>query len=107
MNHLPRVIGPAPSEQAPLEFRERLSRERDRVRKEIELFQTRAAPKRAKAAKAERKKLSAFLKEKGITPEQLREMIQASSKKGSVSLWVGVFLVGIATFVVLFLTYLK
>ena len=82
MDNLPRVIGKAPSELSPLEFRDRLKGERDRVRREIELFQRKNVPKSqvAKAAKAARSALDTVLKEKNITPERLQEMIRAHSQ---------------------------
>ena len=82
MNNLPRVIGKAPSELSPVEFRKRLTRERDRARREIELFQTNIPPKKkAKAAKAIRKELDKLMKAKGLTPEKLQELIRARGKE--------------------------
>lgn len=75
MNNLPRVIGKAPSELPPELFRRLLSQERERVRQEIEFFQRKNIPK-TKAAKAVRSSLSELLEKKGISPEQLQEMIR-------------------------------
>ena len=84
VNNLIRVIGLAPSELPTLDFKERLTKERDRVRREIEIFQRKNIPKSsvAKAAKAARSELDALLKAKGLTPEKLQEMIRKKTHGG-------------------------
>lgn len=84
MKNLIRVIGLAPSELSPLDFKERLTKERDRARREIELFQRKNVPKTsiAKAAKAARSELDTLLKAKGLTPEKLQELIREKTARG-------------------------
>jgi len=85
MKNLIRVIGPAPSELSLEDFKERLEKERDRVRKEIALYQMKHLPsgkKRRVAGKSKVvKEVGDLLQDAGLTPEDLQKMIQEKVKQ--------------------------
>lgn len=77
MDKLRRIIGPAPSEQTPEEFRERLRLERRRVAEALESYRTRAQPSRgAKKPKVPKipEAIQRTLRELGVTLEEYKEI---------------------------------
>lgn len=76
MNSLIRVIGKAPSELLPEEFRTRLLVERQRIIQEIASFKARL-PSSKKAKKAKPKNaIEKALKETGMTIEELKNLLK-------------------------------
>ena len=77
MDKLKRIIGPAPSEQTPEEFREKLRLERRRVAEALESYRTRAQPSRGTRKPKVPKIPEAIqrtLKELGVTLEEYKEL---------------------------------
>uniref|UniRef100_A0A6M3L0P2 Uncharacterized protein n=1 Tax=viral metagenome TaxID=1070528 RepID=A0A6M3L0P2_9ZZZZ len=79
MNNLPRIIGPAPSELTFEQFCERLSHERDRVRKAIELFRSSVglSSQTKKPSKTSlNKQLAALMKDLNLTEEEVLKIVE-------------------------------
>ena len=88
MNSLTRVLGPAPSELPFEELLEKLSLERDRMRRNLIWFQNnnaqrkpkKAAPK-AKAGGGRAPKLSTLAKRAELSPELLAQALEELKKE--------------------------
>jgi len=78
MNRLPSVIGLAPSELLFEAFREKLSRERDRVRKSLEEFRLRG--RKPKGRKPPKSSITATLKATGLSKEEFLKGLELLSK---------------------------
>ena len=81
MNHLVKVIGLAPSELPLGEFKIKLKAERDRVRRGLDYFRDTVLLKGKKSKKvAHSTKLTALLKEAGLSPKDMIKGIEMLKK---------------------------
>jgi len=82
MHRLVRVVGPAPSERTTESFLTVLTKERDRVRREITLFRSRGTTTKSRKPRAQSKRArnaayQAMADEYGITLDQMLEILKA------------------------------
>ena len=83
MDKLTKIIGLAPSELSQEAFAQRLSKERERVVREIQLYRSkRNAPRKKRGApKKAARELGKLLAASGVTPEQLQLKIKERMEK--------------------------
>jgi hypothetical protein len=76
MDKLPQIIGLAPSELSLGDFKVKLSKERDRVRRCLEYFKNVTLRQRGRKKAKPTTKLKALVAETGLTPKQIVKAIE-------------------------------